>query len=393
MSNDSKAAPSLRQRVFDLLERGRPRDLASRAFDTFMVGLIIANVSATILDTAPDIAEVYGRQLLLFDRICVVIFFVEYAARLWTVPEHPMMRSLTHSYSRLRFALTPMMLVDLIGLLPFLLELMFPTEPGVRLLRLVRFVKIARYSPALISIGHVLAAVRRPLLACIVLFAGLVIAGSAIMYALEGTIQPEHLGDMPNAMWWSIVFLTKLGQVDTLPHTIAGRLFAVLFMLLGIGFIALPVGIIGRGFYDEIRRRDFVVTFAMVARVPLFSTLDAGTIAQLVGLLKARKVPPGTVIMHRGDEADAMYFIADGEVEASVNAGLARRLKEGDFFGEMALLSRGRRTANVTARRTTELLVLDIEDFDRLITLNPILAKVVRDIAEKRKIEDGIADG
>ena len=97
--------------------------------------------------------------------------------------------------------------------------------------------------------------------------------------------------------------------------------------------------------------------------------------------------------MHRGDEADAMYFIADGEVEASVNAGLARRLKEGDFFGEMALLSRGRRTANVTARRTTELLVLDIEDFDRLITLNPILAKVVRDIAEKRKIEDGIADG
>jgi voltage-gated potassium channel len=357
-----------------------------------MVGLILANVAATVLDTSPEISQAYGEELLVFDRVCVAIFFLEYVARLWTAPEHPLMRSRAHGFSRMRFAMTPMMVVDLIGLLPFLVELMFPGEPGLRLLRLFRFLKIARYSPALISIGHVLAAVRRPLLACIVLFAGLVIAGSAVMYALEGAKQPHQLGDMPSAMWWSVVFLTKLGQVDALPHTIAGRLFAVLFMLLGIGFIALPVGIIGRGFYDEIRRRDFVVTFAMVARVPLFSNLDAGTIAQLVGLLKGRKVAPGTVIMHKGDEADAMYFIADGEVEVSVNAGLAKRLSDGDFFGEMALLSRGRRTANVTARTMTELLVLDIEDFDRLIAQNPSLSKAVREVAEVRKTEDALND-
>ena len=179
-------------------------------------------------------------------------------------------------------------------------------------------------------------------------------------------------------------FLTKLGQVNVLPHTMAGKLFAVVFMLLGIGFIALPVGIIGRGFYDEIRRRDFVVTFAMVSRVPLFSTLDASTIARLVGLLKARKFATGNVIIQKGDAADAMFFIADGEVAISIN-DRARVLKEGDFFGEMALLSRGRRTATVTARRACDLLVLDLQDFEGLMAQSPMLANAVRETAEARK--------
>jgi voltage-gated potassium channel len=386
-----KMPGTIRRRAFEILERGRRRDLVSRAFDAVMVLLIVANVTATIIDTVPDIVRSYGRYLLVFDRICVLIFIAEYAARLWTAPEHPMFRHLVSRYPRLRlrlrFAAMPMMIIDLIGILPIFLELAFPTVTGLRLFRLVRFLKIARYSTALATIGHVIAGVRRPLVACVVLFTGLVIAAAAVMYGLEGKIQPDRLGDMPSAMWWAVVFLTKLGQTDVLPHTTLGKLFAVLFMLLGIGFIALPVGIIGRGFYDEIRRRDFVVTFGMVARVPLFSTLDANTIGQLVGLLKARKVAAGTVIMHKADEADAMYFIADGDVEISVNARNTRRLGDGDFFGEMALLSRGRRMATVTARRATDLLVLDAEDFDRLMEQNPALAQTVRKIAEARKIE------
>jgi voltage-gated potassium channel len=389
MTDDSKIPETIRRRVFEVLERGRRRDLASRAFEAVMVLVIFVNVTAAILDTVPNIVDSYGRQLLALDRACVLIFIVEYSARLWTAPEQPMFRHLPKRHARMRFAATPMMIIDLIGILPVFLELMFPAEMGLRLLRLVRFLKIARYSPALGTIGRVIAGVRRPLFACVVLFAGLVIAAAAVMYTLEGHVQPDRLGDMPSAMWWAVVFLTKFGQADVLPHTMLGKLFAVLFMLLGIGFIALPVGIIGRGFYDEIRRRDFVVTFGMVARVPLFSALDASTIAQLVGLLKARKVAAGTIIMHKGDEADGMYFIADGDVEISVYAGNTKRLVEGDFFGEMALLSRGRRTATVTARRPTDLLVLDADDFDRLMEQNPTLANTVHKIAEARKIEGG----
>ena len=378
---------NLQRKVFQLLERGRRRDFAARAFDAFMIAVILVNVAATILGTSPAIAEAYGARLLLLDRVCVVIFVLEYVARLWTCVELPGTREVGDSQVwRRHYALTPMMLVDLASLLPFVLEVVFPGVAEIQLLRLVRFLKIARYTTALSSIGHVIAEVYRPLVACLVLFAALVIGVSAIMFALEGKLQPDQLGDMPSAMWWSVVFLTKLGQVSALPQTIAGKLFAVVFMLLGIGFIALPVGIIGRGFYDEIRRRDFVVTFAMVSRVPLFSSLDASTIAHLVSLLKARKFAAGNVIIHKGDAADTMFFIADGEVAISVNGG-TRVLSEGDFFGEMALLSKGRRTATVTARRACDLLVLDRQDFESLISQSPELAKAVRDTADARMLD------
>ena len=139
----------------------------------------------------------------------------------------------------------------------------------------------------------------------------------------------------------------------------------------------------GVDFTTRFARRDFVVTFAMVARVPLFSTLDAATIAKLVSMLKARKFAAGNVVIQKDDAADAMFFITDGEVTITVN-GHTRILQDGDFFGEMALLSRGRRTATVTARRACELLVLDVQDFESLMMQRPTLAKAVRETADAR---------
>ena len=383
MSDRPATAAILRRRVFALLERGKRRDYASRGVDAAMIALILSNVVATILQTSPPFAALYGPQLVIFDRICVAVFALEYAARMWTAVELPAMHG-TDNAGRWRYALTPLMLIDLAALVPLALEWAFPSVSEIILLRLVRFLKIARYTPAMSSIGRVIAEVYRPLMACLVLFATLVLIVSASMYMLEGALQPQELGDMPRAMWWSVVFLTKLGQVGALPQTLAGKLLSVVFMLLGIGFIALPVGIIGRGFYDEIRRRDFVVTFAMVSRVPLFSMLDAATLAKLVSLLKARKFAAGNVIIHKGDPADAVYFIADGEVAIALE-GRTRLLQDGDFFGEMALLSRGRRTATATARRSCDLLVLELRDFESLMAHNPVLAKVVRETAEARR--------
>jgi voltage-gated potassium channel len=376
--------PGFRRRVFELLERVHRRHLPSRLFDAFLVALILGDVLATILQTTPPIQEAYGPALQSFDRFCVLVFALEYAARLWTAPDHPMLRARAGNLPRLRFALTPMMIIDFLSLLVFVVEIAFPGIGELRLLRLVRFLKLARYTPALKSIGNVMYDVRRPLVACVVLFGALVLAAATVMYLLERDAQPDRLGDMPSAIWWAAAFLTKLGQIDVLPHTLVGRLAAIVFMLLGIGFIALPVGIIGRGFYDEIRRRDFVVTFAMVSRVPLFASLDVATISQLVGMLKARKVADGTVIIHRGDAADAMYFIADGEVAVTID-GQARRLGTGDFFGEMALLESGRRTATVLARGTCELLVLDADDFNRLLRKNAGLETTVRKTAAARR--------
>jgi voltage-gated potassium channel len=287
--------------------------------------------------------------------------------------------------ARLRFAATPLMVIDALALLPLLLELVFPNSALAPITRLVRFLKLARYSPALATIGRVIANERRALLACIVIFVGALLAAAAAMHAVEGAIQPAALGDMPKAMWWAAAMLAKIGGGELTPLTPLGRIIAAITVMVGIGCFALPVAIIGRGFYEEIRRRDFVVTFAMVAHVPLFSRLDAAAIADLVGILRARTVPAGTTIIRKGERGDAMYLIASGSVAVDAANGKVR-LEEGDFFGEMALLTREPRSATVTAVTATDLLVLDADDFLRLTHRLPDVGTRVEAVARERSV-------
>lgn len=373
----------LRQRAFQILEHGRRREPASRAVDWIVISLVIANVATTIAQTVPAIASRHGAMLQVFDRLCVLVFALEYVARLWTAPEHPLLSRHTATAARLRFAASPLMVIDALALVPLLLELLFPQHALLQLTRLVRFLKLARYSPALATIGRVIAAERRALLACIIIFSGVLLAAASAMHAVEGSVQPERLGDMPKALWWAASMLAKIGGGETAPVTALGSIISALTVMLGIGCFALPVAIIGRGFYEEIRRRDFVVTFALVARVPLFAGLDANSIAELVSILSARTVPAGTVVVRKGDRGNAMYLIASGAVD--VDTGNRKvRLEEGAFFGELALLSRELRTATVTAVRSTDLLVLEAEDFHRLCDRLPNIAAKVRTVAEQR---------
>src|SRR5262249_36430696 len=275
------------------------------------------------------------------------------------------------------------MVIDALALVPLLLEIAFPEIGLLPLTRIVRFLKLARYSPALATIGRLIASERRALMACVIIFMGLLLAAAAAMHAVEGALQPTQLGDLPKAMWWAAAMLAKIGGSELTPVTTLGRLIAAITVMLGIGCFALPVAIIGRGFYEQIRRRDFVVTFAMVARVPLFSRLEAAFIADLVGMLRARTVPAGTTIIRKGDRGDAMYLIASGAVEVQSANGPVR-LQEGDFFGELALLSREPRSATVTSIRATDLLVLDADDFSRLLVRLPDIGAKVQAIAKAR---------
>ena len=373
----------LRQRAFQILEHGRRRELASRIVDWILILLVLGNVTAAVAHTVPDIASRHGAGLQLFDRLCVLVFAVEYVARIWTAPEHPLLRIHAPLGARLRFATTPLMLIDALALLPLLLELLFPLTPLLTLTRLVRFLKLARYSPALAILGRLIASERRALLACVIIFTGVLLTAAAAMHAVEGAVQPDKLGDMPKAIWWAASMLAKIGGGEITPVTTLGSIIAAITVMLGIGCFALPVAIIGRGFYEEIRRRDFVVTFAMVARVPLFARLDAASIVDLVGILRARTVPAGTTIIRKGERGNAMYLIASGGVEVESATGKVR-LEEGDFFGEMALLSREPRSATVTATRATDLLVLDADDFLRLVDRQPEIGGRVKAVAQGR---------
>jgi len=111
------------------------------------------------------------------------------------------------------------------------------------------------------------------------------------------------------------VTLTTTGYGDVIPQTAAGRVLAGTVMLSGIFVFALWAGILATGFAEETRRRDFLRTWDLVAKVPFFHDIGSSTIADAAGLLRPRDYPAGAIIMRRGEHGDCMYFVASGEVQ------------------------------------------------------------------------------
>jgi voltage-gated potassium channel len=246
----------------------------------------------------------------------------------------------------------------------------------------LRLLKIARYSPALSTLAQVVVSERRALFGTVLLLLCATIFAAAFMHAAEGQVQPHAFGTIPDSMWWAISTLTTVGYGDVVPVTALGRMVAGVTMVVGLGLFALPVGIVATGFIETIHRRDFVVTFGMLARVPLFRDFDARILSEIMTLLKAQTVARGSIIAVKGAPAHAMYFVISGEVEADVGR---RKIHfgPGDFFGELALLHETHRRATIVALSHCRLLALAAEDFAMLIRKHPALKQRIEEAAQE----------
>ena len=378
------SANDLRRRVYEILERGSAGDRVGLLADRFLVTLIFVNLVAVVLESMPQLEARYGIWFDLIEYGSLVVFTVEYVLRVWVSVEHAPHRHLSKRAARLKYILSAPGLIDLLAVLPFWFAFLLPAELRVVLvLRMIRFLKITRYSPAMRSLLEVLYGERRALFGCVVILFGATLIAAALMHLVEGRVQPDKLGTIPDAMWWAIVTLGTIGYGDVVPMTALGKLIAAATIFLGLIMIALPVGIIANAFAEEIHRRDFVVTWGMVARVPLFSGLNANDIADIMRLLRAQQVEQGARFVHRGELAHSMYFIAAGQVEIDLPHERVQ-LDAGHFFGEVAVLRRARRSANVTAVVRTKLLVLDAQDLHALMERDTRIAERIREVARSR---------
>ncbi len=382
----------LRKRVYEIVEVPPPGDWKGRWFDRFMIVLIIANVGAVVAETVQDWAAAFGPQFFAFDVFSVAVFTVEYASRLWACVEDESRGSRDPIMVRLRYMMTPLALIDLAAILPFYLGFLFALDLRfMRVFRLLRLLKLTRYSPALATFAAVIHSQRRALGAALIIMLTLLVFAASIVHMFEREAQPEAFASIPHAMWWALATLTTVGYGDITPVTTGGRIFGSFIMILGIGMFALPTGILATGFADEIRKRNFVVNWQMVACVPLFANLDALKISEIAGLLTARTVPARFTIVRVGESADSMYFIAAGEVEIETRP-LPKRLGPGGFFGEIALLKHTTRTATVVALTDCQLMVLDVGDFHRLLAENPGIESTLTEYLEERLAEIERAD-
>jgi voltage-gated potassium channel len=375
---------SLRRRVYEIIEPGIRRDSLAHLFERIAIVIILASVAGAVFSTLDNLDPDVRNALFIAEIAYSAFFVAEYALRLWTTPEHPVFGGASGSGGVLSYALTPLLLLDALGLVPVMLLLVAPGATGAILIfQVLRFFRLARYSPALATVGRVLVSEWRPLIASGMIGIGLLLVAATGMHLIEGEVQPDRFGSVPAAMYWAIVTVVTVGYGDVVPVTPLGKLFTGFVVIGGLIFFALPVAIIATGFLAEIRRRDFIVNYGMVARVPAFDGLDAAALSELVSLLRARRVPRDSIIIRKGDEGDSMYFIASGEVEVVLPHDTVR-LREGNFFGEIAVLGRVKRTATVIARSTCDLLVLDAADVIKFMEQNPRVEAVLKEAMASR---------
>ena len=374
----------MRRRLYLVLEQGPVGGGASVIVDRLLVALILLNLAAVALESVPDYHARYAPAFDLIEYFSLVVFTVEYGLRLWCAVEHGPYRHLGATRARLKYATSPAGLVDLIAVLPFWFAQVVPTDLRFLLVfRIVRFFKIARYSPAMRSLLDVLYRERRALFGCLVVTLGAALVAAALMHLAEGKVQPDKLGTIPDALWWAIVTIGTIGYGDVVPVTALGKLIATGTIFAGLVMIALPVGIIATAFAEQIHRRDFIVTWGMIARVPLFAELDAAEISDIMELLRAQVANAGETIVRAGDPAHSMYFIAAGEVEVALKKERLR-LGVGQFFGEVAVLRRARRSATAVALTRCNLLVLSAPDLHALMERDPRIAARIKDVVETR---------
>jgi voltage-gated potassium channel len=377
--------PSLRRQLYLMLEASSP---AATIVDNILVVLILANIAAVVLESIPSLQAAFAREFDAFDAASVAIFTVEYLTRLWVSIEIPAIRQRGAFLGRLTFASRPSMIIDFLAFAPSYLVFLIPGVDTrvLRVFRLLRFLKLVRFSPALTTLSRALYDERRALVGALILMVGTAVFSGAVMHAIEGPVQPEKFGTIPDAMWWALATLTTIGYGDAVPVTPFGKIFGACVMIFGLGLFALPIGIIATAFVNEIHRRDFVVTWGMVARVPLFAALDAGSISEVMKIMRTRMVPPGTVLAAKGDEAEGMYFIADGEIQIRLRHRTIT-LGPGDFFGEVALIKKVERMGTVRAATRTNLMIIDSADFESLLLRNSELRERIIAVADERLAE------
>ncbi len=343
---------------------------------------IAAGVAAMVLGGEPGLSAAMTAAARLVFWSVAGLFALEYLIRLAGVP-HMRVHGGAPWRARWSWATSFLGLADLAGTLP-VLALAAGVEPDpARLFGALWLIKLAPYAAAFELIGRVLKSARGPLTSLLLGFVTVLLLAATLEHVFEGAAQPDKFGTIADSLWWAVTTLTTTGYGDAYPVTGPGRIVAGLVMLSGIAVLAMWAGILATTFEDETRRRNFLRTWDLVSRVPFFEGLGAGLIAEVARLLKPRKIFAGAPIMRSGEPGDCMYFIVSGEVGIEL-ATRTVTLGDGEFIGEMALISGAPRSATVLAMKDCELLELDLADFRDLAARHPDLKAAIMAEAEKR---------
>lgn len=246
---------NIRERLF-LEVDATARSHGISRFNRFICVLIIGAVLLAVLETEQSVAETYHQLFRTAEWLLFGIFLIEYCLRIYVAPMNPWFSG---EYGRLKYIFSVWSIIDLIALLPLLLTVFDGTAFYLRLTRLLRILrvsKLGRFTKAWTLLWQAIAKRRYELMLSGMVALMLLLVSSTFLYVLEAAEQPEAFGSIPRALWWSVATLTTVGYGDVTPISAAGRFFAGITAVAGIGLVAMPTGILAAAFSDAFQKQE-----------------------------------------------------------------------------------------------------------------------------------------
>ena len=204
-------------------------------FDYFIQLIIVLSLISFSLETLPNISEEFRLVLEKFEFVSIIIFSIEYVLRV-LVTKKP-----------LRYIFSFYGIIDILAILPFYLNRFLDLRflRAFRVFRIFRALKLIRYNKALNRFNVAFKIVKEELVLFFIVILIMLFIVSAGIYSFENEAQPEIFKSVFHSGWWSIVTLTTVGYGDVYPITLGGKVFTFFVLIIGIGVVAVPAGLVG----------------------------------------------------------------------------------------------------------------------------------------------------
>lgn len=221
----------LQSRIQNLVGEETP---LGRAFNLFIKVLIVLSLISISLETLPDTDPGFKKFLYWFEVFSVGIFTMEYLLRIYAAEK------------KKAFIFSFYGIIDLLAILPFYLTLGFDLRSlrVFRLLRLLRILKLGRYNVAMNRLINTFQSIKQELVIFLILISFLLYVSGIGIYYFENPVQPESFKSVFHSLWWAVATLTTVGYGDVYPVTLGGRLFTFVILMIGLGLISVPTGLI-----------------------------------------------------------------------------------------------------------------------------------------------------
>lgn len=240
---------SFKRTLFLIIDDHKSRRPLNRIFHGILLALIIISSLLLIVESVDSFHESYSLYLYPLEVFTMVFFSLEYILRIYTCTEISKYKQ--SLLGRLRYVITPLMLIDLLSIIPFYLIIFSSNYSGFyifSIFRVLRLFKAIRYVKAFKIIGKVFYIQREQLLVSFVFIIFVFVFASSIIYIAEKDAQPEKFSDIPSAMWYTVATITTVGYGDVYPITLMGKITGGLISMTGLLLFAIPTSILTSGF-------------------------------------------------------------------------------------------------------------------------------------------------